>query len=197
MTTKFALGIPNFELSVILLSVVAMQAGNDEFPCAFGTLFTNKNVPHILENIFFYLDYESYKTCLEVSQAWKKLLTSESYQTKGKSVFRDKILADERHLHFASRDGDKYHVRRILSTYLVDVNSVWGDNNATPVPIICAFSIDSFRPHANVIQHLHSCFNGRSHGPTLPVWSTPTHSFSLVSFEYPSFKRPRTAPSCL
>ena len=56
-----------------------------------------------------------------------------------------------------------------------------GGRERGSVPIICAFSIDSFRPHANVIQHLHSCFNGRSHGPTLPVCKTPTHSFLLVS----------------
>ena len=47
----------------------------------FDKLFS-MNVPHILEKIFFSLDYESYKKCLEVSYAWNKLLESESYQKK-------------------------------------------------------------------------------------------------------------------
>ena len=43
--------------------------------CKIDILFT-KSVPHILETIFEALDYESYKACLEVSKAWKKLLRS-------------------------------------------------------------------------------------------------------------------------
>ena len=49
--------------------------------CEFDRVFS-KNVPHILENIFFSLDYESYKKCLELSYAWNELLKSESYQKK-------------------------------------------------------------------------------------------------------------------
>ena len=58
--------------------------------CAFDKLFA-KSVPHILEKIFFSLDYESYKECLEVSDTWNKLLLSEPYLKIGKSVFRDEI----------------------------------------------------------------------------------------------------------
>ena len=45
-------------------------------------LFT-ESVPHVLEKIFFSLDYESFKTCKEVSISWNKLLTSESFKTSG------------------------------------------------------------------------------------------------------------------
>ena len=41
--------------------------------CDFSTLLT-KNVPHIMENIFFSMDYESYQMCLEISIVWKELL---------------------------------------------------------------------------------------------------------------------------
>ena len=54
----------------------------------------SKNVPHILEKIFFSLDYESYKICLEVNSEWKELLTSERYITKGKTVFKEEIMKD-------------------------------------------------------------------------------------------------------
>ena len=66
-------------------------------PCAFDKIFL-KNVPHILEIIFFSLDFESYKKCLEVNNTWKELLTSESYQTKGKIVFHQEIFAMEKKL---------------------------------------------------------------------------------------------------
>ena len=48
-----------------------------------------RNVPHIIEKIFFYLDYESYKKCHEVNSTWFELLTSDSYQKKAKAVFRE------------------------------------------------------------------------------------------------------------
>ena len=52
-------------------------------------------MPAIFGKIFFYLDYKSYKTCLEVSKAWENMLKSESYQRKGKSVFHIDIQKDE------------------------------------------------------------------------------------------------------
>ena len=53
------------------------------------------NFPHILEKIFFSLDYESYKNCLEVNSEWKGVLTSERHKTMGKSVFKKEIVEDE------------------------------------------------------------------------------------------------------
>ena len=90
-------------------------------PCGFCTLFT-KSVPHILEKIFFSLDYESYKKCLEVSTAWKELLTSESSIVRGKMVFREEILTDEKTLTDASGRGKTDKVRNLLSTGMVDVD---------------------------------------------------------------------------
>ena len=43
-------------------------------------LLFRRNVPHILEKIFFSLSYNSYLTCFEVNNAWKKTLVSERYQ---------------------------------------------------------------------------------------------------------------------
>ena len=118
-----------------------MAAEDHELTCGFGTFFT-KHVPHILEHIFLSLDYESYKSCTQVCQAWNQLLTSESYQAK----FREEILKDEGHLHDASRDGNEEEVRRLLSTSLVNVNRV---NRAT-TPLLGA----SMRGHKNVVQLL-------------------------------------------
>ena len=46
---------------------------------AFSVLF-NKNVPHILENIFFSLNYDSFLTCGKVCKTWHELLKTKSYQ---------------------------------------------------------------------------------------------------------------------
>ena len=81
-----------YQHSSFILSVANMAAREHESPCYFDTL--SKCFPHILENIFFSLDYESFKNCLEVSNGWKCVLTSMRYQTVGKSVFKREILKD-------------------------------------------------------------------------------------------------------
>ena len=58
----------------------------------FETLFS-KNVPHILEKIFLFLDYKSYKVCLDVSVVWRNLLMTKTFQMKAKSVYRKEILS--------------------------------------------------------------------------------------------------------
>ena len=74
--------------------VVNMEGRKTVAPCKFDILFT-KSVPHILESIFFSLDYESFKTCLKVSTTWRELLTSETYITKEKSVFYGELVDEE------------------------------------------------------------------------------------------------------
>ena len=119
------------------------RAGEIMDSCAFEKLFS-MSVPHILEKIFFYLDYESYKECLEVSYAWNELLISKSYQKKGKSVFQDELMRDEEKLWiiFLEKDiphggdpltrkipistGNLSEVRKILSSGMLDVNSTVG-----------------------------------------------------------------------
>ena len=86
--------------------------------CEFDRLFT-KRVPHIHEKIFFSLDYKSFKNCLEVNQSWKDLLTSESFLRKGKSVFCEDIKKD---LLQAAEGGNVDLIRKVLSTFMVDIN---------------------------------------------------------------------------
>ena len=90
-------------------------------PCDFETLFT-KHVPHLLEKIFFYLDYQSYKACLEVSNVWKELLTSKSYIKKGQYVFHREILKDEILLYSASGNGYHNEVKKLLTTRMVNLS---------------------------------------------------------------------------
>ena len=94
-----------------------MAGGNS----GFDTLFS-KNVPHILENIFLALDYESHKACLEVNSTWRELLTSESYRTKAKSVFREDILKDEKKLHIAAENNNTDEAKQLLASGMVNVD---------------------------------------------------------------------------
>ena len=90
-------------------------------PCAFEKLFT-KNVPHILEHIFFSLDYTSYKTCLNVNTIWHKLLTSKRYLKRGRFMYKLDLSEEHDELLKASKEGRREEVKRILSNQIVDVN---------------------------------------------------------------------------
>ena len=91
--------------------------------CAFDVLFS-KNVLHILEKIFFSLDFKSFKICIEVSLPWHKLLTSVSYRTKGKSVFQIKIHNDQLRLFIAVEDNDIGTIKRLLVSRMLDMDCV-------------------------------------------------------------------------
>ena len=96
-------------------------------PCSFDKLFS-KNVPHVLEKIFLSLDYKSYKKCLKVNKDWNRVLTSNSFQMKGKLVFNIEILEDTLILYHAAKRGERANVQELLSTRMIDVNitcSVW------------------------------------------------------------------------
>ena len=102
-------------------SVIAPS--ESDTPNNFEKLFS-RNVPHILEKIFLTLDYESYISCqLEVSNDWRRLLTSRRYITKAKLVFQSRILLDERMFVAYVKMNRKDLVRRLLSSGMVDVDS--------------------------------------------------------------------------
>ena len=58
--------------------------------CAFDRLFS-RNAPHILEMIFFSLDFCSFRRCREVSRAWNRLLVSEPFQRKAKGPSKNVV----------------------------------------------------------------------------------------------------------
>ena len=99
--------------------------------CVFDKLFI-KNVPHIMEKIFFPLDYESFKNCLAVNNTWHKLLLSKLNQKKIRSTFRLDIRNDEYKLW----SGNEKEVRRLLETPasgMLDVNCTRGRDETTPL----------------------------------------------------------------
>ena len=123
------------------------MAGNGN---GFDILF-RKNVPHILEKIFLSLDYQSFKTSQEVSEAWNQVLTSESLKAKAKSVFYGEISKellnacsgcdldhDCEGYDCESKDGNADDVTRLLSTGLVDLNCE-NKNEETPLHVAAKY----------------------------------------------------------
>ena len=77
----------------------------------FETLF-NKNVPHILEKIFYSLDYNSFMESKKVCKAWNILLSSKSYDEMAIKMQKEK--RDHNELCQASYIGTLDDVRHIL-----------------------------------------------------------------------------------
>ena len=129
--------------------------------------FFEESVPHILEKIFFSLEYESYKTCLEVSHTWQELLISETYQKIGKALFHNEITQDQEKLVKASKEGNVSLVRRLLLGRMLDVNNENSYNKRTPLSLAAGYV------HKDVIKDL----RGREADPNKSDSSqwTPLH----------------------
>ena len=98
--------------------------------CAFDQLVT-KNVPHILEMIFFSLDYKSFANCRKVSNTWREFLTSMLFQKRANSVYiKERVRCEKKLL----KCSDAAKVHNILSIG-VDPNRLdsWG-----LTPLYCA-----------------------------------------------------------
>ena len=72
---------------------------------AFDMLF-NRNVVHILESIFFSLDYKSFKNCPQVCKQWNHMLSSEHFQKMAKTMFSVEMWMDRDSLKLIGTDKD-------------------------------------------------------------------------------------------
>ena len=57
----------------------------------FDSIIT-KPRPHILEKICLSLNYNAFKNCVVINEAWKTVLTSKTFQKKARSLFQEEIL---------------------------------------------------------------------------------------------------------
>ena len=76
--------------------------------CALDTLFDG-SYQDILENIIFSMDYNSFKSCCEVSNRWRVHLTSKTFRAH----FLLGISEDEKELIVASIRGDVQGARQL------------------------------------------------------------------------------------
>ena len=91
-----------------------MASQNHQGSGGFDKLLDN-NVPLIHEKIILFLDYETFKKCGDVCEAWRDLLTSEAMQKKAKLVyFQEMKIENEKKLLEFSWSGRTYEVHRLL-----------------------------------------------------------------------------------
>ena len=85
--------------------------------CAFDALFA-RSVPHLLERIFFALDFDSFEACSRVNQTWEDLFRRSYAKTFGEKLAEMLIekQRNERQLWIAARQGNEEEVRRIISS---------------------------------------------------------------------------------
>ena len=121
--------------------------GNNMLTRDFDTIFT-KARPHILEKISLSLDYNTFKNCLEVNEAWRTILTAKTFRKKAKSLFREEILEDVKKLMTASGNGKVEEVRKLVSIGLVDIDYVDDKHGWTPLHSA------AFHGHKDVVQLL-------------------------------------------
>ena len=76
------------------------------------------NVPHILEAIFFSLDYKSFKRCMDVCVAWNVLLKSKAFTTKAKYNFTHDIRRDQEKLQYAASVGNTMGLLPVVARLL-------------------------------------------------------------------------------
>ena len=115
---------------------------------SFNTLFI-KNLPHILEIIFFSLDYKSFKACMEVNKTWRSLLSIPAYQEEMEKMLKEKIKNEEE-LFQASRNGNVDEVRRLIFNLKTDPNFVGRTVLRSGTPLIEAV----YRGYKDVVKVL-------------------------------------------
>ena len=91
--------------------IMASEEAESQSP--FHLIF-NKNIPHIFEEIFFNLDYDSLVACQKVSKAWRGLLSSKLFKKRAEDLLVEKRTNEQELYHF-SEIGKTTEVTRLLS----------------------------------------------------------------------------------
>ena len=109
--------------------------------CSFEKLLS-RNLPHVLQKIFLYLDYESFKACHKVNKTWNSLITSKSFQKKARFIFKVGIEQDVERLINACWSNNIHEVACILSTGFVSVDCEGPDGATSLCVAVCHSSND-------------------------------------------------------
>lgn len=96
--------------------------------CEFDKLF-RISAPHILERVFFSLDYDSFMACREVCKTWRELYSSELYRQKAEELIEEKRNNEEKLWQFINA-GNAEEVGKLLSS---GVSPNFSRNGMTPL----------------------------------------------------------------
>ena len=127
-----------------------MAKKNTATNCEIDRLFM-KNVPHVLEKIFFSLDFDSIISCRAVCESWNQLHSSDLYWAKANEKLIEK-KENQKKLCFHSWKGNAEEVRRIISSG-INPNLSWADAKALgkgAIPLLHAI----IRGHDDVVKVL-------------------------------------------
>ena len=124
-----------------------MERNELKFDSEFERLYT-RSAPHILECIFFSLDYDSFLTCRGVCRVWKELHDSDRYQKMAK-VLLDEKKKNEEQLWQCSKDGKDEDVNRLLRSG-VNPNCIYINGLIESTPL----EIATFRGHIDMVRLL-------------------------------------------
>ena len=134
----------------------------------------NKNMPHILEEIFLSLDFQSFKNCHRVCKAWNGFLSAKSLHQKAKKL----LSHNNQRLRLALTEGNANKLERILSNGMVDVNDKVALHKMTeetigPLPL----SLASYRGYRDVVQLLLKAgADAQLLYRILPLWVMPSRA---------------------
>ena len=147
----------------------------------FGKLL-GTNVPHILEEIFLSLDFQSFKNCHRVCKAWNGFLSAKSLHQKAKKL----LSHNNQRLRLALTEGNANKLERILSNGMVDVNDKVALHKMTaetigPLPL----SLASYRGYRDVVQLLLKAgADAQLLCRILPLWAMPYDHKCKCTYHY-------------
>ena len=127
-------------------------------------VISGMNIPHIIENIFFQLDYKSFKTCWKVNKKWKELLTSEPFKKKAKHHFKKEI---DKEIWSAVWNNDIEKVGNLLSEDMVNVNG----RGICESTLLCSACVGLCGPDQKVVVQL--LLENGADVNMLDCWKTP------------------------
>ena len=93
-------------------ATLTMATCESDLKCDFDKLFT-RSVPHILEKIFFSLDYDSFMDCGKVCVAWEELHSSNLYKQEAYKLLEEKRRKEQKLCQY-SYDGNIEEVQRLV-----------------------------------------------------------------------------------
>ena len=144
----------------------------------FNKLLTT-NVPHIHEEIFFSLDFQSFKNCHKVCKAWNHFLSAESFHQKARTL----LSVNNQKLWWATTDGNANKVAKILSNGMVDVNNEVGVPKmptTTTTPLKWA-SYHDFKDVVQLLLKAGADANKTVKGGPTPLLHAVRHGFKEVA----------------
>ena len=149
--------------------LVTMLPSEKCAPIIFGALYA-RSVPHILEHIFFSLDYKSFKTCMSVNKTWRELLSTERYKKRFEELLIEK-KENEMKLFNACELGNAEEVKRLICDHMVNVDIVNEAEYFQPTPLMVAVRRGHYEIIKTLLEHGADIEKAGAYGHNPLMWA--------------------------